>query len=110
MTLTNLNFPINSPNIKKFYKRISRVGFGYVEFINIIRHVKTVFYFVTVGVFKRCNEYNDGINGWQPYNPENPPEKTGHNFTIRVTSADMPEGVIVMKAFRSGSPVAGSTL
>ncbi len=39
-------------------------------------------------------EYNDGINGWQPYNPENPPEKTGHNFTIRVTSADMPEGVI----------------
>ncbi|MDE7453657.1 MAG: hypothetical protein K2N22_04540 [Clostridia bacterium] len=38
-------------------------------------------------------EYDDGINGWQVYDPENPPEKTGMSFKTRVTADSKPDGV-----------------
>ncbi|MDE6868604.1 MAG: hypothetical protein K2J83_05655, partial [Clostridia bacterium] len=38
-------------------------------------------------------EYNDGVNGWNTYSSDNPPEKSGLNFEIRVSAANMPEGV-----------------
>ncbi|MDE5943401.1 MAG: hypothetical protein K2H30_04250, partial [Clostridia bacterium] len=46
-----------------------------------------------VDVEKVKFEYNDGKNGNKTYDPDNPPEYTGLNFTISVPEANFPDGV-----------------